>query len=50
MKLTNIKNIGGAILGLLLLLGTVMVSGTTTEAQYPYPNDTREKKLAAKFV
>jgi hypothetical protein len=37
MKLTNIKNIGGSLLGLMLLFGTVMMSGTTAQAQY-WPN------------
>jgi len=35
MKLISSKNLGGTILGLLLLLGAV--SSTTAQAQYPYP-------------
>ena len=37
MKLINVKNIGGSLLGLMLLFGTVMLSGTTAQAQY-WPN------------
>lgn len=37
MKIINIKNIGGSLLGLMLLFGTVMMSGTTAQAQY-WPN------------
>jgi hypothetical protein len=37
MKLINIKNIGGSLLGLMLLFGTVMIWGTTAQAQY-WPN------------
>jgi hypothetical protein len=37
MKIINVKNIGGSLLGLGLLFGSVMVSSTTTQAQYPYP-------------
>ena len=44
MKLINARNIGGSILGLLLLLGTVMVSGTTTQAQYPYPDQDQYRR------
>ncbi|PYS24024.1 MAG: hypothetical protein DMF72_06850 [Acidobacteria bacterium] len=36
MKLNNMKNFGGAILGLLLFLGITLVSSTTAQAQYPY--------------
>ena len=46
MKIINARNIGGSILGLLLLLGTMMVSGTTTQAQYqyPYPNQDQYRR------
>ena len=44
MKLFNEKNIGGALLGSIMLLGTVMVSGTTTQAQYPYPNQDQYRR------
>ena len=46
MKIINARNIGGSILGLLLLLGTMMVSGATTQAQYQYPdqNQTRRQR------
>ena len=37
MKLINVKNIGGVLLGLMLLFGTVMMSGATAQAQY-WPN------------
>jgi hypothetical protein len=37
MKVINIKNIGGSLLGLMLLFGTVMMSGITAQAQY-WPN------------
>ncbi|HXM48531.1 MAG TPA: hypothetical protein VN956_11860 [Pyrinomonadaceae bacterium] len=46
MKIFSARNIGGSILGLLLLLGTMMVSGTTTQAQYqyPYPNQDQYRR------
>jgi hypothetical protein len=46
MKIINARNLGGSILGLLLLLGTMMVSGTTTQAQYqyPYPNQDQYRR------
>jgi len=44
MKILNVKNIGGALLGSLMLLGTVMVSSTTTQAQYPYPNQDQYRR------
>ncbi len=46
MKIISARNIGGSILGLLLLLGTMMVSGTTTQAQYqyPYPNQDQYRR------
>jgi hypothetical protein len=34
MKLFNAKNIGGSLLGFLLLFGTVMMSNSTAQAQY----------------
>ncbi len=40
----NARNIGGSILGLLLLLGTVMLSTTTTQAQYPYPDQDQNRR------
>ena len=43
MKLFNAKNIGGALLGFVMLLGIVMVSGTTTQAQY-YPNQDQYRR------
>ena len=42
MKLINTRNIGGSLLGLLLLFGTVMLSGTTTQAQY-WPNQNQNQ-------
>src|SRR5882672_9616844 len=44
MKLFNAKNIGGALLGFVMLLGTVMVAGTTAQAQYPYPNQDQYRR------
>jgi len=44
MKIFNARNIGGSILGLLLLLGTMMVSGATTQAQYQYPNQDQYRR------
>ena len=44
MKFINVKNLGGALLGSALLLGTVMVSSTTTQAQYPYPNQDQYRR------
>src|SRR5439155_26793921 len=44
MKLLNAKNIGGALLGFVMLLGTVMVAGTTAQAQYPYPNQDQYRR------
>ena len=44
MKLFNIKNIGGALLGSVMLLGVLMVSSTTTQAQYPYPNQDQYRR------
>src|SRR6266478_1555571 len=46
MKIFSARNIGGSILGLLLLLVTMMVSGTTTQAQYqyPYPNQDQYRR------
>ena len=37
MKILNMKNIGGSLLGLMLLFGTFMFAGTTAQAQY-WPN------------
>ena len=37
MKINSIKNIGGAILGLLLFLGITVMSSTTAQAQYQDP-------------
>ena len=42
MKLINVKNIGGSLLGLMLLFGTVMMSGTTAQAQY-WPNQNQQR-------
>src|SRR6267143_391351 len=44
MKLFNAKNIGGALLGFLMLLGTVMVAGKMAQAQYPYPNQDQYRR------
>ncbi len=44
MKLFNVKNIGGILLGSLMLLGTVMMSSTTAQAQYPYPNQDQYRR------
>src|SRR6266404_9172424 len=44
MKIISARNIGGSILGLLLLLGTMMVSGATTRAQYQYPNQDQYRR------
>jgi hypothetical protein len=44
MKLTNMKNFGGAILGLVMLFGILMVSSTTTQAQYPWPNQDQYRR------
>ena len=44
MKFTNMKNIGTAILGVVMLLGVAMVSSTTTQAQYPYPNQDQYRR------
>ncbi len=49
MKILSVKNIGGAILGSIMLLGTLMVSGTTTQAQYPYPQSRRERQRQAEI-
>src|SRR2546423_9214891 len=43
MKILNAKNIGGALLGFVMLLGTIMVAGTTTQAQY-YPNQDQYRR------
>jgi hypothetical protein len=43
MKLINIKNIGGSLLGLMLLFGAVMMSGTTAQAQY-WPNQDQNRR------
>src|SRR4030095_8789247 len=37
MKINSIKNIGGAILGLLLFLGISVMASTTAQAQYQDP-------------
>jgi hypothetical protein len=37
MKILNVKNIGGSLLGLMLLFGSFMLAGTTAQAQY-WPN------------
>jgi hypothetical protein len=45
MKLFNVKNIGGSLLGLALLGGSVLTSGTTAQAQYwPGQNQTRQQR------
>jgi hypothetical protein len=51
MKIFNLKNIGGVLLGSLMLLGTVMVSGTTAQAQYypQYPQSRRERARQAEI-
>src|SRR4030095_6909126 len=38
MKINGIKRLGGGILGLLLFVGIMAMSGTTAQAQYPYWN------------
>jgi len=38
MKFNGMKKIGGAILGLLLFSGVMVMSSTTAQAQYPYYN------------
>jgi hypothetical protein len=43
MKLINMKNLGGAILGLVMLLGVGVMSSTTTQAQY-YPNQDQYRR------
>jgi len=43
MEHINIKNIGGSLLGLMLLVGTVMMSGTTAQAQY-WPNQDQNRR------
>jgi hypothetical protein len=44
MKLTTVKNIGGSILGLVMLLGIGMASSNTAQAQYPYPNQDQSRR------
>jgi type II secretory pathway pseudopilin PulG len=44
MKLNSMKNFGGAILGLLLFVGITLVSSTTAQAQYPYPNQDQYRR------
>ena len=36
MRLNKMKRFGGSILGLLLFLGIIVLSGTTAQAQYPW--------------
>jgi hypothetical protein len=43
MKLINMRNLGGAILGLVMLLGVSVMSSTTTQAQY-YPNQDQYRR------
>jgi hypothetical protein len=43
MKHFNARNIGGSLLGLLLLFGTVMLSSTTAQAQY-WPNQDQYRR------
>ena len=45
MKITNMKNFGGAILGLVMLVGIVMMSGTTAQAQYPNQDYRRQREI-----
>ena len=55
MKINGIKKFGGAILGLLLLCGITLISGTTAQAQYPtwnqdqYRRDQRERERQAQI-
>lgn len=45
MKLTNLRNkIGGAILGVAVLLGVGMMSSITAQAQYQYPDYNRSQQ------
>ncbi len=44
MKLINATKIGGAILGLVMMLGIGMMSSTTTQAQYPYPDSNQSRR------
>lgn len=44
MKLINARNIGGSLLGLLLLFGTIMLSSATAQAQYPYPDQDQYRR------
>ena len=44
MKLINVTKLGGAILGLLLLLGIGVMSSMTAQAQYPYPNQDQYRR------
>ena len=55
MKINGIKKIGGALLGLLLLCGITLISGTTAQAQYPtwnqdqYRREQRERERQAQI-
>ena len=55
MKISSIKNIGGAILGLLLFCGIMLVSSTPAQAQYPtwnqdqYRREQRERERQAQI-
>ena len=44
MKIIKARNIGGSILGLLLLLGVGLMSSGTAQAQYPYPNQDQYRR------
>ncbi len=43
MRFINAKNIGGSLLGFLLLFGTVMLSSATAQAQY-WPNQDQYRR------
>ncbi len=44
MNMNGIKRFGGAILGLLLLIGIMAVSSTTAQAQYPNWNQDQYRR------
>src|SRR5205809_4368570 len=55
MKINDIKEFGGAILGLLLLCGITLISSTPAQAQYPtwnqdqYRREQRERERQAQI-